>query len=80
MPCNHSVGSRLPTIKELSRLQPFLCQLFLFQLLSQLFLSLLFLFQLSLLVHPLALLSLLLLLVNQGKFTHHGLQAACYLP
>ncbi|CAL8298699.1 unnamed protein product [Boreogadus saida] len=96
MPCNHSVGSRLPTIKELSRLQPFLCQLFLFQLhllsqlflfqlhllsqlflfqlhllsqlflfqlhlLSQLFLSLLFLFQLSLLVHPLALLSLLLL-------------------
>ncbi|CAL8301292.1 unnamed protein product [Gadus morhua 'NCC'] len=74
MPCNHSVGSRLPTIKELSRLLPFLCQLFLFQLhllsqlvlfqlhlLSQLFLSLLFLFQLSLLVHPLALLSLLLL-------------------
>ncbi|CAB1434484.1 unnamed protein product [Pleuronectes platessa] len=55
-------------------LQPFLCQLFLFQqhLLSQLFLSQLhllsqlflfhpFLFQLSLLVHPLALLSLLLL-------------------
>ncbi|CAL8255596.1 unnamed protein product [Gadus morhua 'NCC'] len=53
---------------------PFLCQLFLFQLhllsqlflfqlhlLSQLFLSLLFLFQLSLLVHPLPLLSLLLL-------------------
>ncbi|CAL8269503.1 unnamed protein product [Arctogadus glacialis] len=63
MPCNHSLGSRLPTIKELSRLQPFLCQLFLFQLhlLSQLFLSLLFLFQRSLLVHPLALLSLLLL-------------------